>query len=60
VFVIGVLCSMFTAITVSRTVLRQVVRWEWTRQARLFGVREEEFVTATPRGVRGREVGSRA
>jgi preprotein translocase subunit SecD len=59
VFIIGVLASMFTAITVSRTVLRQVVRWDWARQARLYGIREEEFVTATPRGVRRREVGSR-
>jgi protein-export membrane protein SecD len=59
VFIIGVLASMFTAITVSRTVLRQVVRWDWARQARLYGVREEEFVTATPRGIRSRGVSSR-
>jgi preprotein translocase subunit SecD len=56
VLIIGVLTSMYTAITVSRTVLRLVVRWQWTRKASLFGVTEEEFVTAIPRGVRPREV----
>lgn len=56
VLIIGVLTSMFTAITVSRTVLRTVVRWQWTRKANLFGVTDEEFVTAAPRGVRPREV----
>ncbi len=59
VLMIGVLTSMFTAITLSRTVLRTVVRWQWTRKARLFAVNEEEFVTAAPRGLRPREVRSR-
>ena len=41
---------MFTAITVTRTILRYVVRQDWARQARLFGVTEEEFVAARPTG----------
>ena len=44
VLIIGVLTSMFTAITVTRTVLRLVVQQDWARKAQLFGVREEEFV----------------
>ncbi len=52
VLIIGVLVSMFTAITVSRTILR------WRRppalgpQGALFGVAEDEFV-AQPIGRRG-------
>jgi preprotein translocase subunit SecD len=60
VLMIGVLTSMFTAVTLSRTVLRTVVRWQLTRKASLFGVNEEEFVTAAPRGVRRSDIGSRA
>ncbi len=45
VLIIGVLVSMFTAITVTRTVLRYVVRQEWARQARYYGVTEEEFLS---------------
>ncbi len=56
VLMIGVLTSMFTAITVSRTILRTIVRWQWTRKASLYGVNEEEFVTATPRGTRRTEI----
>ncbi len=48
VLIIGVLVSMFTAISLSRTVLRWVVRQGWARQARLFGVQEDEFVTTAP------------
>ena len=44
VLIIGVLTSMFTAITVTRTVLRLVVQQDGARKAALFGVREEEFV----------------
>ena len=47
VLILGVLCSMFTAITVTRTILRLVVQNEWSRQARLYGVSESEF-TARP------------
>ncbi len=60
VLMIGVATSMFTAVTVSRTLLRIVVRWAWVRQARLFAVREEEFLTVAARGGRAvREAGSR-
>ncbi len=58
VLVIGVLVSMFTAITVSRTILRWVVRQPWARRASLFGVNDDEFVTIGPRG-RAREAGAR-
>jgi preprotein translocase subunit SecD len=44
VLIIGVLTSMFTAITVTRTVLRLVVQRDWARKASLFGVRDDEFV----------------
>ncbi len=44
---IGVLCSMFTAITVTRTILRWVVRNEWARKPRLYGLSEEEFTART-------------
>ncbi len=44
VLVIGVLVSMFTAITVTRTVLRIVVAQPWARKARLYGVTEAEFL----------------
>jgi preprotein translocase subunit SecD len=47
VLIIGVLCSMFTAITVTRTILRVVVQREWARQAWLYGVSDAEF-TARP------------
>jgi preprotein translocase subunit SecD len=55
VLIIGVLVSMFTAITVTRTVLRFFVRREGLRKAWLFGVSDEEFVarpTLRP-GLRG-------
>ena len=43
VLIIGVLVSMFTAIIVTRTILRWIVRQEWARKAALYGVREDEF-----------------
>src|SRR6476661_4208280 len=49
VLIIGVLVSMFTAITVTRTILRVVVREDWARKASYWGVTEEEF-TARPVG----------
>jgi preprotein translocase subunit SecD len=49
VLIIGVLISMFSAITVTRSILRIAVGWNWTRRAWLFGVRDEEF-TARPTG----------
>ncbi len=55
VLIIGVLVSMFTAITVTRTVLRFVVGRQGARKAWLYGVTDEEFVarpTLRP-GLRG-------
>jgi preprotein translocase subunit SecD len=57
VLIIGVLVSMFTAITVSRQMLRWIVRQPRFRKASYFGVGEDEFAIATPRG-RSREVGA--
>ena len=51
VLIIGVLTSMFTAVTVTRTVLRVVVRQDFARRARLWGIGDEEFQARTP--VRG-------
>jgi protein-export membrane protein SecD len=47
VLIIGVLASMFTAIVVTRSVLRVVVAREWARKAWLYGVLDSEF-TARP------------
>ena len=47
VLIIGVLASMFSAITVTRSILRLIVVREWARKAWLFGVSESEF-TALP------------
>jgi preprotein translocase subunit SecD len=44
VLILGVLVSMFSAIVVTRTVLRWVVRQEWARKPSLWGLREDEFV----------------
>jgi protein-export SecD/SecF family membrane protein len=44
VLIIGVLVSMFSAIIVTRTILRWIVTKEWARRAWLYGVTEEEFV----------------
>jgi preprotein translocase subunit SecD len=54
VLIIGVLTSMFTAVTLSREMLRWVVRQPWARKARYFGVREDELVLTQARA-RGRE-----
>ncbi len=54
VLIIGVLVSMFTAITVSREMMRFIVRQQWARKASYFGVHEDEFTIAAPR-TRGRE-----
>lgn len=58
VLIIGVLTSMFTAVTLSREMLRGVVRQPWARKARLFGVKEDELVLTQPRA-RGREARAR-
>ncbi|MGK2849884.1 MAG: protein translocase subunit SecD [Candidatus Limnocylindrales bacterium] len=44
VLIIGVLVSMFSAIVVTRSIMRVMVRREFARSARLFGLREDEFV----------------
>jgi len=44
VLIIGILTSMFTAIVVTRTILRWVVRVQSFQRAALFGVREDEFL----------------
>jgi preprotein translocase subunit SecD len=53
VLIIGVLVSMFTAVTLSRQMLRFVVHQPWARKARYFGVGDDEFNIAAPT-VRGR------
>jgi preprotein translocase subunit SecD len=58
VLIIGVLLSMFTAVSLSRLMLRFVVHQPWARKASYFGVGEDEFVIATaPRG-RSRQAGA--
>jgi protein-export membrane protein SecD len=47
VLIIGVLASMFTAIIVTRSILRIVVTRDWARKAWLYGVSDAEF-TARP------------
>ncbi len=47
VLIIGVLVSMFSAIVVTRSIMRVIVRQDWARQARLFGLRDDEFVAVT-------------
>jgi preprotein translocase subunit SecD len=49
VLIIGVLVSMFSAITVTRTILRWIVQQDWARKAALYGVNDTEFV-ARPTG----------
>jgi preprotein translocase subunit SecD len=44
VLIIGVLVSMFSAIVVTRSILRAVVGQAWSRKAGLYGVDEKEFV----------------
>jgi protein-export membrane protein SecD len=57
VLIIGVLTSMFTAITLSRLMLRWIVQRDWAR-SRLFGIDESE-ITGDTRS-RKREVPARA
>jgi preprotein translocase subunit SecD len=44
VLIIGVLVSMFSAIVVTRSILRWLVTQSWSRKASLFGVSQGEFV----------------
>jgi protein-export membrane protein SecD len=43
VLIIGVLVSMFSAIVVTRTILRWMVRQDFARKPRLYGLRDDEF-----------------
>ncbi len=54
VLIIGVLTSMFTAVTLSRMMLRWVVRQPWARKASYYGIHEDQFVVTSPprRGTR--------
>ncbi|HET8786303.1 MAG TPA: protein translocase subunit SecD [Candidatus Limnocylindrales bacterium] len=53
VLIIGVLTSMFSAIVVTRSIMRVLVRQDRVRRARLWGLRDEEFVAVTqPRASR--------
>jgi preprotein translocase subunit SecD len=60
VLILGVLTSMFSAIVVTRTILRVVVRQGWARKASRYGLRDDEFAAlgavrpATRREVRAR------
>jgi preprotein translocase subunit SecD len=47
VLIIGVLVSMFSAIVVTRSIMRVIVRQDWARKAGLFGLRDDEFVAVT-------------
>jgi preprotein translocase subunit SecD len=42
VLIIGVLVSMFTAITLSRIMLRWIVQQRWAKRAHLFGIKDSE------------------
>jgi len=52
VLILGVLVSMFSAIVVTRSILRSVVGQTWSRRAGLYGVDEKEFVAGA--GASGR------
>jgi preprotein translocase subunit SecD len=54
VLMIGVLTSMFTAVTVSRTLLRQVVHRQSAHKAWMYGVSDEEFQARAISGRMGR------
>jgi preprotein translocase subunit SecD len=53
VLIIGVLVSMFSAITVTRSILRIVVARDWAKRAGLYGVSASEFI-ARPTARTGR------
>ena len=59
VLIIGVLVSMFTAVTVTRTIMRVLVNQEWARKASLYGVTEEEFLARPAARPARREARSR-
>ena len=55
ILIIGVLTSMFTAVVVTRTILRGIVQADFARRASLWNVSEDEFLSrpAAGRSVRG-------
>ena len=59
VLILGVLTSMFSAIVVTRTILRVVVRQTWARSASRYGMRNEEFVAVGARPSVRREARAR-
>ena len=59
VLILGVLTSMFSAIVVTRTILRVVVRQPWARSAARYGMRNEEFVAVGARPSVRREARAR-
>jgi preprotein translocase subunit SecD len=59
VLIIGVLVSMFSAIVVTRTILRVVVRQRWARTPSRYGLREDEFVALGARPSSRREARAR-
>src|SRR5215212_4655610 len=52
VLILGVLVSMFSAIVVTRSILRTIVLRNWSRKASLYGVSDQEFVAGS--GLTGR------
>ncbi len=40
---LGVLVSLFTAIVITRTLMRQLIRAEWSRKPQLYGLKPEEL-----------------
>ena len=54
VLMLGVLTSMFTAVTMSRTLLRQVVHRQSAQRAWMYGVSDEEFQARSISGRMGR------
>jgi preprotein translocase subunit SecD len=49
VLIIGVLVSMFSAIVVTRSIMRVMVRQSWARNPSLYGLREDEFTMSAVR-----------
>jgi preprotein translocase subunit SecD len=59
VLIIGVATSMFTAVTMSRTLMRFVVKQNFAQKAWLFGVTDEEFQARAATGRTRREARGR-
>ncbi len=60
VLIIGILTSMFTAIVVTRTILRWVVSNDWARKASFYTLRDDEFQARVGRPLTRGEARSRA